>query len=114
MTRTDLEARLVQSVSPERAAELGDWLDAENARERAERRQLRAISYAKRALIMERDGFRCRRCGAGPRDERLVIDHIVPLALGGTSDDDNLQTLCHPCNQGKGARPPHPHDLEPR
>ena len=111
MTRTDLEVRLIAPVSPERAAEIQDWLARENERERAERGQLRAVSYAKRALIMERDGFRCRRCGAGPRDERLVIDHIVPLALG---DDDNLQTLCPPCNQGKGARPPHPHDLEPR
>ncbi|MDB4893132.1 MAG: hypothetical protein JWL61_4987 [Gemmatimonadetes bacterium] len=25
-------------------------------------------------------------------------------------DDDNLQTLCDPCNQGKSDRPPHPHD----
>lgn len=71
------------------------------------------ISPATRARIMERDGFRCRRCGAGPRDERLVVDHVVPVALGGSSDDENLQTLCDPCNIGKGARPPHPHDLAP-
>jgi hypothetical protein len=73
-----------------------------------------AISPRQRARIMERDDFRCRRCGAGPRDERLVIDHVVPVAGGGSSDDANLQTLCEPCNQGKADRPPHPHDLESR
>jgi 5-methylcytosine-specific restriction endonuclease McrA len=77
------------------------------------RREIRGpISVHQRTRILERDDFRCRRCGAGPRDERLVIDHVVPVALGGESCDTNLQTLCEPCNQGKGARPPHYHDLE--
>ena len=75
-------------------------------------RNPRIIPVAQRSRIMERDGFRCRRCGIGPRDERLVIDHVVPVAMGGRSDDENLQTLCEPCNQGKADRPPHPHDLE--
>jgi 5-methylcytosine-specific restriction endonuclease McrA len=74
----------------------------------------RQISTGTRTRIMERDGFRCRRCGAGPQDERLVIDHVVPVARGGSANDDNLQTLCEDCNQGKAARPPHPHDLELR
>ena len=26
------------------------------------------------------------------------IDHIVPLANGGTNDDENLQVLCEPCH----------------
>ena len=72
----------------------------------------RTISLGRRTRILERDGFRCRRCGTGPRDERLVVDHIMPVALGGKSNDENLQTLCEPCNVGKGARPPHPHDYE--
>jgi 5-methylcytosine-specific restriction endonuclease McrA len=69
------------------------------------------ITASVRSRIMERDGFRCRRCGNGPADARLVIDHIVPIALGGKSTDGNLQTLCDPCNAGKAARPPHPHDF---
>lgn len=69
------------------------------------------ISPVLRARILERDGFKCRRCGAGPKDSRLVIDHITPVAAGGTNADTNLQTLCEPCNQGKADRLPHPHDL---
>lgn len=65
-----------------------------------------------RARILERDAFACKRCGAKPVDGvRLVVDHIVPVALGGSSDDGNLQTLCEPCNQGKAARPPHPSEV---
>lgn len=71
----------------------------------------RSISPRTRTRIMERDNFRCKRCGNGPSDARLVIDHIIPVANGGTADESNLQTLCHPCNAGKGARDPHPHDL---
>ena len=29
------------------------------------------------------------------------IDHILPLALGGTNAPDNLQILCRPCHRSK-------------
>jgi 5-methylcytosine-specific restriction enzyme A len=72
----------------------------------------RAISPRTRQLVFERDAFRCRRCGCGPRDRRLELDHVQPVALGGTSDISNLQTLCNLCNAGKSDREPHPHDME--
>lgn len=87
---------------------------AQAAAEYREYRLARNISYALRARVMERDSFRCRRCGAGPDREELVVDHVVPFADGGSKDESNLQTLCRPCNIGKGSRAPHPHDLEPR
>lgn len=34
------------------------------------------------------------------------VDHITPLARGGTDDRRNLQILCAPCNQSKSARDP--------
>lgn len=75
-------------------------------------RSRRTISKRQRARILERDNFLCRRCGSTwAHGVRLVVDHIVPVALGGSSDDANLQTLCEPCNQGKAARPPHPAEL---
>lgn len=73
------------------------------------------VSPRVRAIVLERDGFRCRRCGASPDDgARLVIDHITPLAAGGQNTRRNLQTLCDRCNAGKAARAPHSHDLRER
>lgn len=31
-------------------------------------------------------------------------DHIVPVALGGSSDPENIQLLCPWCNRSKGAK----------
>jgi 5-methylcytosine-specific restriction endonuclease McrA len=46
-------------------------------------------------------GGKCAHCGA---TERLEIDHIKPIALGGTNTIDNVQPLCRHCNSSKGAR----------
>jgi hypothetical protein len=56
-----------------------------------------------RARVFERDGGACRRCA---RTADLTIDHVVPFAAGGTDDEENLQTLCRPCNSRKGASLP--------
>lgn len=65
------------------------------------RRRRRPIPAALRAAVYERDGHRCRRCGTA---DSLSIDHVTPLARGGTDDSWNLQTLCLPCNLRKGCR----------
>jgi hypothetical protein len=54
-----------------------------------------------RILVLERDNFRCKFCGATSEQERLEVDHILPEALGGTDSLNNLATLCQPCNRGK-------------
>lgn len=79
------------------------------------RRRVRdPVTPGLRAFVLERDGFRCRRCGATADDRvRLVIDHILPVAMGGPTTPENCQTLCEPCNQGKRDRAPHAHDLRP-
>lgn len=74
----------------------------------------RSISAGTRTRVLERAGFRCRRCGASPDDgAKLVVDHITPVARGGTRALDNLQALCSACNAGKSDRTPHAHDLRP-
>lgn len=50
--------------------------------------------------IFKRDGNKCKNCGF---DKTLTVDHIIPLAQGGSNRDNNLQTLCHRCNQEKAA-----------
>lgn len=42
-------------------------------------------------------------CGRTPLTDkvRLVVDHKLPRAWGGTNDLENLQPLCEDCNGGK-------------
>lgn len=53
-----------------------------------------------RRAVFRRDGGRCAACGS---DELLQFDHVIPVALGGSSTAENLQLLCAPCNRDKGA-----------
>lgn len=55
-----------------------------------------------RYQILERDHFRCQRCGHGAADGyKLHVDHIVPVSKGGKTEPANLQTLCEACNNSK-------------
>ena len=60
------------------------------------------VSNKMRFAVYERDHYRCRKCGRKTND--LEVDHIIPIAKGGKSTFDNLQTLCHRCNYEKGAK----------
>jgi hypothetical protein len=51
-----------------------------------------------RTLVLRRDNFRCKWCGAGGR---LEVDHIIPWTAGGPDASWNLRTLCHDCNQSR-------------
>ena len=67
----------------------------------------RAVSLKLRTAVLKRDGHRCVKCGADPSQDksvRLEVDHIIPVARGGTSTLGNLQALCWECNQGKKDR----------
>jgi 5-methylcytosine-specific restriction endonuclease McrA len=45
--------------------------------------------------------YRCLCCGEIFKFDELTVDHIIPIAKGGTSNIDNLQPLCMPCNKSK-------------
>lgn len=64
-----------------------------------------AISRRLRFEVLRRDDYRCRYCGAGPETE-LQVDHVVPEALGGSSQPENLVTACRACNAGKSSSAP--------
>jgi 5-methylcytosine-specific restriction endonuclease McrA len=51
-----------------------------------------------REQVFQRDGHACVACHSS---EDITIDHIVSELHGGTSDAENLQTLCRVCNAKK-------------
>lgn len=54
-----------------------------------------------RTEVLKRDAFTCQYCGRKPPEVVLEIDHIKPVAKGGTNDIINLVTACRDCNRGK-------------
>lgn len=46
------------------------------------------------AQIVAAAGGRCGECGGAAS----VVDHVVPLALGGTDDATNKRALCKKCH----------------
>ena len=65
------------------------------------------ITKRTRFEVLRRDSHRCRYCGAGLDDgARLTVDHVTPVALGGTDTPDNLVAACIDCNAGKTSTSP--------
>ncbi len=63
------------------------------------------IKKSIRFEVFKRDSFTCQYCGQKSPDVVLEIDHITPVADGGTNDILNLLTACKACNAGKSDRP---------
>lgn len=64
----------------------------------------KALSKRTRFEVFKRDDFQCRYCGARAPSVLLHIDHIVPVADGGSNALENLISACDGCNLGKGAK----------
>ena len=54
-----------------------------------------------RELIFDRDNYICYICNKKFTKIDLQIDHLFPVAKGGTNTLNNLFTICRPCNQKK-------------
>lgn len=52
----------------------------------------------------DRGGYLCTRCGELTPRDRLHVDHVEPLARGGSNARPNLVALCATCNLAKGAQ----------
>lgn len=64
-----------------------------------------------RFMVLHRDGFACRYCGASPGSDLLEVDHLVPRTRGGTDNAENLVAACKTCNGRKSNAIIFPHDL---
>lgn len=58
----------------------------------------RSIPDDLKQYIWARDSGSCRNCGT---TTELQFDHIIPISKGGSSNSENLQILCGPCNRYK-------------
>lgn len=65
-----------------------------------------AVSKRTRYEVLKRDNHSCRYCGGSAPDVKLTVDHVVPVALGGTDNPDNLVAACADCNAGKSSTSP--------
>lgn len=65
----------------------------------------RYINEKTRLKVLKRDNYKCVKCGRSPATNPgiyLHVDHIIPFSKDGDNSIENLQTLCHKCNLGKG------------
>ena len=54
-----------------------------------------------RRRLLDESNSRCVVCGMPLTADNLQVDHVVPLAEGGSNHSLNLQALCTDCNAGK-------------
>jgi len=55
-----------------------------------------------RHRIFMRDDYMCQLCKSkGEVNNPLELDHIIPVAEGGSDIEPNLRVLCFQCNRGR-------------
>jgi len=55
----------------------------------------------RKAVLAASDGMCAWGCGRAA----TTVDHVVPLARGGSNDLDNLVPACATCNSSRGSNP---------
>lgn len=65
-----------------------------------------AVSKRTRFEVLRRDGHACQYCGQAAPNVTLHVDHVIPKALGGSDNPDNLVAACRDCNAGKASTRP--------
>lgn len=79
---------------------------------KGERSERDKMTQKVRWKILERDMFTCQSCGRSAPDVKLHVDHKIPIAMGGKTEESNLHTLCAECNLGKHAKIPQQSTLD--
>lgn len=123
------EKRKALGIKPNRDPErrkksLSKWMANRTPEDLEKRRKLQhAVSNARRArlkkakvgrvtakdlsALLESQGYRCKLCGTDISAKK-DLDHIMPIARGGSHTLEKLQYLCPPCNRRKWAHVPLP------
>jgi 5-methylcytosine-specific restriction protein A len=83
-------------------------LDAKHtdpARIKREREKARELRKTRWWLDQVNRGL-CHHCGGKFKASELTMDHLIPLARGGTSAKGNIVCSCRSCNQSKKLETP--------
>lgn len=89
------------------------WVAANHPQVRIQRQNYRAkkkanggkLSHGLAERLYKLQRGKCACCGL-PLGDDYHLDHIMPIALGGTNTDDNIQLLRQQCNNQKHAKHP--------
>lgn len=65
-----------------------------------------SVTKRVRYEVLRRDNHQCQYCGGAAPDVVLTVDHVIPVALGGSDDPSNLVAACKDCNAGKTSTAP--------
>ncbi len=60
----------------------------------------------RRLVVLARDKNACVYCTAALSEENYVLDHLVPVAQGGTNRKHNLVAACEDCNRRRSVSNP--------
>jgi 5-methylcytosine-specific restriction protein A len=82
-----------------------DSAHTDPARLKREREKARALRKTQWWLDRLNRGV-CHYCGGRFPPEKLTMDHLIPLARGGTSTQGNIVPACKDCNTAKGLDTP--------
>ena len=52
-----------------------------------------------KAMVLNRDGYKCQCCKGKHKDSKLEVHHIIFRSEGGSDEAENLITLCHTCHK---------------
>jgi 5-methylcytosine-specific restriction endonuclease McrA len=74
-----------------------------NRKGRRKAMQLRASGPPLQEVVHARGNARCYFCGDTVPRKHTTMDHLTPVAQGGTAVVTNLVASCRPCNKHKGA-----------
>lgn len=87
-----------------------DLIDQEEREARVEPQETDERDYysdpGRRLMVLSRDQQACVYCTTALSEENFVLDHLVPVAKGGTNRKHNLVAACEVCNRRRGESDP--------
>jgi 5-methylcytosine-specific restriction protein A len=84
---------------------LNSYVFADEEHVRRERAKVREAKKSRWWQRKTASGI-CHYCGLKFPFKALTLDHVVPLARGGTTSPGNVVPACRTCNQAKGPETP--------